>query len=81
MTALAAFLLLPLLDRKRKRKLPTLVAALLCVAALRFGLTGCANVFHSIDLVAPGAYTIPITAVDAASGITHTASMTLKVTP
>jgi hypothetical protein len=56
-----------------------LFLAILSVVALA-GLSACGNIITRIPSAAPGTYTIPITAA-AASGLTHTATLTLTVTP
>jgi hypothetical protein len=47
-------------------------------------LTGCGTLIFPIDIppsVAPGTYTIPITATGTTTNLTHTAQLTLTITP
>lgn len=78
-------LLLPLLAlaaKPARRRRPSLWLTLLLCASLSGTLLGCgANIITPVPAAAPGTYTIPITATGAATGISHTASLTLQITP
>jgi Bacterial Ig-like domain (group 3) len=63
----------------RRRRLPVLFAILAVV--LLASSTGCTNIYHPFNSVAPGTYVIPITATDSATQTTQTANLTLIVTP
>jgi hypothetical protein len=68
----------------RRRRRGWLWAAVLPAAILPFAmaLSGCgANVIVPVPAATPGAYSIPITAVGTSSGLTHSALLTLNVTP
>jgi hypothetical protein len=64
--------------RKRAGPLWLLVFASLLIPVV---VGGCGRVVTPIPSAAPGVYTIPITATGSSSGITHTAQLTLTVTP
>ena len=68
----------PMLGLRRRRFASLLV--FLCTGAMLLSLSGCGNIGYAIHTVAPGTYTIPITAKDAA-GSSKTSSFTLIVTP
>ncbi|WP_158787504.1 Ig-like domain-containing protein [Granulicella sp. L46] len=75
----AAVIVFPL-ELKRRRSLryglPVFLAAVLVASS-----TGCTTVAIPINRVAPGTYVIPITAIDPATGLSHSANLTLVVTP
>ncbi len=54
---------------------------LLLVGPFLLGLGGCTNIYYPLNQVAPGTYTIPVTAVDSITHIAHTAALTLTVIP
>jgi hypothetical protein len=57
---------------------------LLATLTMTFALVGCGNDIFPYDIpasVAPGTYTIPITATGNVTGISHTAQLVLTVTP
>ena len=75
-TGLAAF--------SRRRTRIRLLLLLFSLIPASFALGGCGEIIYPYDVppsAAPGTYTIPITATGAATGITHTANLTLTVTP
>jgi hypothetical protein len=75
-TGLAAFF-------RRRTRLRGLLIFLALIPA-SFALAGCGEIIYPYDVppsAAPGTYTIPITATGATTGITHTANLTLTVTP
>jgi hypothetical protein len=83
---LAALLLLPLLLR-RSTTLKTALSlalrsslAILLAASVLTSLTGCTTVSTGLNRVAPGTYLIPVTAVDPATQLIHSANLTLIVT-
>ncbi len=78
MAAAIACATLPLL-LFRRRKLRAILIVLAAALSLST-LSGCTNIFYPLTPVAPGTYTIPITATDASSNISHTANFTLIVT-
>jgi hypothetical protein len=81
--ALSPFGLLVALGTGRRRRTSArlLLLAILSIPAA-VALTSCAaNQIVPIPSTAPGTYTIPITAAGAATGLTHTAQLTLIVTP
>lgn len=84
--AVLAFLLLPIFTvaiRRRRRNM-RLSLILLAFLALPLALTlaSCGgSVITPVPGVAPGTYTIPITATAVSTGLTHTAQLTLTVTP
>jgi hypothetical protein len=64
----------------RRRLWPLLIAVLVLPAMLALG--GCGgNVVSPVLSAAPGIYVIPVTATGAATGLTHTAQLTLTVSP
>jgi hypothetical protein len=70
-------------QRKAKPALRLLVA-LLAILPLSLALAGCGEIIIPADIppsVAPGTYVIPITATGATTGVSHTAQLTLQVTP
>ena len=61
-----------------------LVVLVLALFPLSLALVGCGEIIIPAEIppsVAPGTYVIPITATGAVSGISHTAQLTLQVTP
>ena len=64
--------------RRRRRGFKDFSLAFI-FAALLGSMTGCTTSFESLNLVAPGTYTIPVTATDSLTGTTHTAALTLVV--
>lgn len=85
-----AFLFAPLTllgcTRSRRHGKPCvrLLMFALAVLPVSLALAGCGELIISAEIppsVAPGTYTIPITATGAVSGISHTAQLTLQVTP
>jgi hypothetical protein len=85
-----AFLVAPLTllgcTRSRRHGKPgvRLLMFALAVLPLSLALAGCGQLIISAEIppsVAPGTYIIPITATGAASGVSHTAQLTLQVTP
>jgi parallel beta-helix repeat protein len=82
---LATFSVLPLFFVGGRRKLREHKAlALLCAVGASLALTtlsGCTTLYTTLNRVAPGTYTIPVTGVDQTSQISHTATLTLTVTP
>lgn len=75
----AALCTVPLL-LLRRRRLRNLLWAVIVSAAI-IGMSGCTNIYYPLNQVSPGTYTIPITGIDTTSGISHTATLTLTVTP
>jgi hypothetical protein len=71
---------LPLLLFRRRRRVSTLFAAL-ATLAIGIGLAGCRNISFVPNRLAPGTYTIPVTATDPVSQIAHSANLTFTVTP
>jgi hypothetical protein len=69
------------LAARRKRRGPVWVVLVLASLLIPVVVGGCGNVVTPIPSAAPGVYTIPITATGSSSGITHTAPLTLTVTP
>jgi hypothetical protein len=66
---------------RRKRHLSLLLLSL-ALACLPFALNGCgSSVITPVPSAAPGTYTIPIAATGVTTGLTHTAQLTLTVTP
>jgi hypothetical protein len=85
-----AFLVAPLTllgcTRSRRHGKPgvRLLMFALAVLPLSLALAGCGQLIISAEIppsVAPGTYIIPITATGSVSGISHTAQLTLQVTP
>jgi len=76
---IAVALFLPLIAITRRRKLRFL--PLLALAAIALLPTGCTTISYPLLTVAPGTYTLPITATDTATSIAHTATLTLTITP
>ena len=75
----AALIILPLALKRRRLlryTLPAFLATLLLTAS-----TGCTGLSIPLQHVTPGTYVIPITATDPATGISHSANLTLIVTP
>ena len=69
---------------RRRRQTRSLSLTLLALSALpiALALTSCAaNQITPVAAVAPGTYTIPITATGATTGISHSTTLTLVVTP
>lgn len=66
-----------LLGRRRASLLAMLVFASVCCA----GLVGCTTVRTPLATLAPGTYVIPVTATSQDSGLTHTANLTVVVSP
>lgn len=61
-----------------------LVVLVLALLPLSLALAGCGEIILPAEIppsVAPGTYIIPITATGAVSGISHSAQLTLQVTP
>lgn len=77
--ALAAIGALPIF-LLRRRRLPVLLAIIAAVSLLASS-TGCTNIYHPFNSVAPGTYIIPITATDSATQTTQSANLTLIITP
>ena len=76
----AGLVLCPLLFAARRNRSLRLLCALLTCAFLST-LTGCAGLDeYGANRVAPGTYSIPVTATDQTTGITHTTTLTLIVT-
>jgi hypothetical protein len=73
--------LLATLAARRKRRGPVWVVLVLASLLIPVAVGGCGRVVTPIPSAAPGVYTIPITATGSSSGITHTAQLTLTVTP
>lgn len=71
----------------RNSRRPThlrLFALLLATIPISLALTGCGTIIFPIDIppsVAPGTYIIPITAIGTTTNLTHTAQLTLTITP
>jgi hypothetical protein len=79
---LSPFTLLALLVRRRSHRLTLLLLVILLTLPTALLLTACgSSVITPIASATPGTYTIPITATGATSGITHTARLTLQITP
>jgi len=82
-----ALLLSPLglfavLAARRRRPRATLSLVLLAIACLAFAFTGCgSSVITPVPGTPPGTYTITITGTGTTTGVTHTAQLTLTVTP
>ncbi len=77
--ALATLFAVPFL-LSRRRRLRNRFCALIFAVAIA-GISGCTNIYYSLNPVSPGTYTIPVTATDENSGIAHTAMLTVQVTP
>ena len=80
---LSPFGLFAAFARRRSAQRPLRLLVLL-LAAISFALAGCGTIILPADIppsTPPGVYTIPIVAAGAASGLTHTAQLTLTVTP
>ena len=73
--------LLATLAARRKRRRPVWVVLVLASLLIPVAVGGCGRVVTPIPSAAPGVYTIPIKATGSSSGITHTAQLTLTVTP
>lgn len=72
------------LSRKSRRASLRLLALLLALLPLSLTLSGCTTIIDAYDpppFAAPGTYTIPITATGAATHLSHTANLTLTITP
>ena len=77
LTGLAAY------SRRRTTRLRLLVLLFALIPA-SLALTGCGEIIYPYEIppsAAPGTYTIPITATGASTGLTHTANLTLQITP
>lgn len=75
-----SFGLLVALRGRTRRRLSLLLAVSL--ASLPLFLGGCgSSIIAPVPSAAPGTYTIPIVATGASTGLTHTASLALTVTP
>ena len=71
-----ATLFLPMLFARRRMR--TLLAT--CIATLILStITGCTTVSYTLNPIAPGTYTIPVTAIDPATGAVHTTNLTLTI--
>lgn len=70
---------IPLLLLRRRRFLQSLCSLLLVTGVVT--LSGCTDIYSPVNRVAPGTYSIPITATDATTHITHTATLILTVVP
>jgi parallel beta-helix repeat protein len=71
-------------SRRHRKAGFRLLMFLLAILPLSLALAGCGELIISADIppsVAPGTYMIPITATGAASGVSHTAQLTLQVAP
>jgi hypothetical protein len=71
-------------SRRHRKAGFRLLVFLLAILPLSLALAGCGELIISADIppsVAPGTYMIPITATGAASGVSHTAHLTLQVAP
>jgi hypothetical protein len=67
--------------QRRKLLASGLLLAILSTATV-FALTSCGgNIITPFNSAAPGTYTIPITATGVSTGIAHTVTLTLTVTP
>jgi len=75
----AALLALPLALKRRKLLCCALPAFL--AGALLISSTGCTTVAIPLQRAAPGTYVIPITATDPITGLSHSANLTVVVTP
>jgi parallel beta-helix repeat protein len=72
------------LSRKSRRTPLRLLTLLFTLAPLSLALSGCTTIIGAYDppaAAAPGTYTIPITATGAATHVSHTANLTLTITP
>jgi hypothetical protein len=70
------------LAARRRRRFSVLNFVLLAaffMAALT--LAGCGSLIYPLPSAVPGTYTIPITATGASTGLTHTAQLTLTISP
>jgi hypothetical protein len=75
------FSLLALL-RSRRRTIPSLALLAILALPLALALTACGgSIVNPVPSAAPGIYTIPITATGNTTTISHTAQLTLTVTP
>ncbi len=79
MLAFAGLFAVPLLFLRRRGFIQALCSLLLIATLL--ASSGCTNIYYPLNRVAPGTYSIPITATDTTTNITHTATLTLTVTP
>lgn len=86
--ALALALLAPpfclFFGRKTRRRFPRLLVLFFALVAVTSGLSGCGNERQPgtpPSSTNPGTYSIPITATASTSGLTHTATLTLTITP
>jgi hypothetical protein len=77
--AFAGLLGTPLLFLRRRRFAKAVCSLLLLVGLV--GMGGCTNIYYPLNRVTPGTYVIPIIARDTTTNITHTATLTLTVTP
>ena len=78
LAGLISLLLLP--TARGRRRLLTRALLLMLAAVALSSATGCLNEWYTRHTVAPGVYTLPVTATDAA-GNAHTASLTVTITP
>ena len=68
----------------RRNRRPRLLLLLLATLPLSLALAGCGEIIFPYEVppsATPGTYTIPITATGATTGLTHTAQLTLTITP
>ena len=77
--ALASLLGLSSLVRRRRR-LPTMLVTVVLFSQI-FWTMGCTTISFPISSVAPGTYSIPVTATDESTHVSHSATLTLVVTP
>ena len=75
----ATLLALPWLVTRRRRTFRRLLLVLVA-ATIAASATGCTNRYFTVAVVAPGSYTIPITATDT-DGRAHTANLTVTIAP
>lgn len=81
---LSPFGLFAAIASRRAAKSPLRLLTILLAATILTAALGCGEVIYPYDVppfAATGTYTIPITATGAASGVTHTANLTLQITP
>jgi hypothetical protein len=65
--------------RRCRSVLNFVLLAVFSMAALT--LSGCGSLIYPLPSAQPGTYTIPITATGASTGLTHTAQLTLTISP
>jgi hypothetical protein len=70
------------LAARRRRRFSVLNFVLLAAFSMAaLTLSGCGSLIYPLPSAVPGTYTIPITATGASSGLTHTAQLTLTISP